>query len=178
MADELKDQRVVTMMSPGELQGIDDWAFANRIRSRGEAIRRLTKIGLASDSGRDEIVENMNKAVAGFWTMMMLFDKYPDEAKSETRLFRMLVNMYEQTTENLIRVNEILLRTFYAAGGNRGHFPFENTDEAVRLLRQAAEDRHDEDKFKQTMEQLEALFRERRKRGQKAFAEQKTEPSE
>lgn len=46
MADELKDQRVVTMMSPSELKAIDDWMFGERIRSRGEAIRRLCQIGL------------------------------------------------------------------------------------------------------------------------------------
>jgi hypothetical protein len=46
---ELKDQRVVTMMSPSELQTIDDWMFNNRIRSRGEAIRRLCQIGIIAD---------------------------------------------------------------------------------------------------------------------------------
>lgn len=46
---ELKDQRVVTMMSPSELEAIDDWMFKNRIRSRGEAIRRLCQIGIAFD---------------------------------------------------------------------------------------------------------------------------------
>lgn len=51
MADdkELKDQRVVTMMSPSELDAIDDWMFKNRIRSRGEAIRRLCHIGMEYD---------------------------------------------------------------------------------------------------------------------------------
>jgi len=49
MADELKDQRVVTMMSPSELEAIDDWMFKNRIRSRGEAIRRLCQIGMEYD---------------------------------------------------------------------------------------------------------------------------------
>jgi hypothetical protein len=49
MADddkELKDQRVVTMMTPSELEAIDDWMFKNRIRSRGEAIRRLCRMAL------------------------------------------------------------------------------------------------------------------------------------
>ena len=53
MADddkELKDQRVVTMMSPSELEAIDDWMFKNRIRSRGEAIRRLTAAGVELDN--------------------------------------------------------------------------------------------------------------------------------
>lgn len=52
MADdekELKDQRVVTMMSPSELEAIDNWMFANRIRSRGDAIRRLCQIGMLTD---------------------------------------------------------------------------------------------------------------------------------
>lgn len=46
---ELKDQRVVTMMTPSELETIDDWMFRNRIRSRGEAIRRLCQIAIAVD---------------------------------------------------------------------------------------------------------------------------------
>lgn len=49
MADELKDQRVVTMMSPSDLDEIDNWMFAQRIRSRGEAIRRLCQIGIEAD---------------------------------------------------------------------------------------------------------------------------------
>ncbi len=45
---ELKDQRVPIMMSEAELQAIDDWSFKRRIRSRGEAIRRLCEIGIRS----------------------------------------------------------------------------------------------------------------------------------
>ena len=57
MADddkELKDQRVVTMMSPSELEAIDDWMFKNRIRSRGEAIRRLCQIALIFDESNPQ----------------------------------------------------------------------------------------------------------------------------
>jgi len=46
MVDEMKTERITTMMAPSEVQVIDDWAFANRIRSRGEAIRRLIEAGL------------------------------------------------------------------------------------------------------------------------------------
>ena len=42
----MKTERITTMMSPGEVQALDDWAFANRIRSRSEAIRRLIEAGL------------------------------------------------------------------------------------------------------------------------------------
>jgi hypothetical protein len=46
--DDLKTERITTMMSPSDVKAIDDWAFANRIRSRGEAIRRLIETGLQS----------------------------------------------------------------------------------------------------------------------------------
>lgn len=49
MADELKDQRIITLMTPTELEAIDDWMFANRVRSRGEAIRRLVQFALIVD---------------------------------------------------------------------------------------------------------------------------------
>jgi hypothetical protein len=49
MADdstEPKDQRVPIMMTASELKAVDDWSFEQRIRSRGEAIRRLIALGL------------------------------------------------------------------------------------------------------------------------------------
>lgn len=46
MSDELKTERVTIMMASSELRTVDDWAFAHRIRSRGEAIRRLIERGL------------------------------------------------------------------------------------------------------------------------------------
>ncbi|WP_156938887.1 hypothetical protein [Asaia astilbis] len=51
MAEELKSERVTTMMTPSEVREIDDWSFESRIRSRGEAIRRLIKLGL--EAARD-----------------------------------------------------------------------------------------------------------------------------
>jgi hypothetical protein len=57
MADEkeLKDQRVPIMMTPSELEAIDNWMFANRIRSRGEAIRRLCQTALGEEE-RDALL--------------------------------------------------------------------------------------------------------------------------
>ena len=46
MAEELRSERVTTMMTPSELKAVDDWSFQQRIRSRGEAIRRLIELGL------------------------------------------------------------------------------------------------------------------------------------
>ncbi|HWT62508.1 MAG TPA: hypothetical protein VN150_07965 [Ochrobactrum sp.] len=63
MADELKDQRVVTMMSPTELEAIDDWMFKNRIRSRGEAIRRLCQLGLITNEVTPALIARSTKAL-------------------------------------------------------------------------------------------------------------------
>ena len=48
---EMKTERITTMMTPSEVKALDDWAFANRIRSRGEAIRRLIEAGLTKERG-------------------------------------------------------------------------------------------------------------------------------
>jgi hypothetical protein len=47
MTDELKSQRVQLLMTPSEVQAIDDWSFSNRVRGRSEAIRRLVAMGIA-----------------------------------------------------------------------------------------------------------------------------------
>jgi hypothetical protein len=52
--DELKDQRVHLLMTASELKAIDDWSFAERIRSRGEAIRQLIALGLKTSAKKNE----------------------------------------------------------------------------------------------------------------------------
>jgi hypothetical protein len=59
---ELKDQRIPIMMTESEVTAIDDWAFKNRIRSRGEAIRRLCQIALMFDEKRMDLVRNFADA--------------------------------------------------------------------------------------------------------------------
>lgn len=50
MTEERKSVRVQLLLSPSELAAIDDWRFANRIGSRGEAIRVLTRAGLGASA--------------------------------------------------------------------------------------------------------------------------------
>ncbi len=47
MTDDKKTLKFQMMMSPNEAEVLDDWMFKNRVRSRAEAIRRLTQIALA-----------------------------------------------------------------------------------------------------------------------------------
>lgn len=43
---ELKTIKFQMMLSPAEADALDDWGFANRIKSRAEVIRRLCRVGL------------------------------------------------------------------------------------------------------------------------------------
>ncbi|PQZ40903.1 hypothetical protein CQ059_16765 [Brucella pseudogrignonensis] len=45
---ELLSERVPLAAAKSWLDPVDDWSFANRIRSRSEAIRRLVEIGLTT----------------------------------------------------------------------------------------------------------------------------------
>jgi hypothetical protein len=59
---EKKTLKFQMMMSPEEARILDEWMFANRIRSRAEAIRRLCKIGLAGSDIRSAEIEAENRA--------------------------------------------------------------------------------------------------------------------
>lgn len=54
MVEELKSERVTTMMTPSEVEAIDDWSFENRIRGRAEAIRRLIEAGIEASKNQND----------------------------------------------------------------------------------------------------------------------------
>ncbi|MCL7998003.1 hypothetical protein M8994_07080 [Brucella sp. 21LCYQ03] len=66
---ELKDQRIPIMMTLSEVEAIDDWMFKNRIRSRGEAIRRLCQMGIIFDReltpAVELVVNHLRDTIAG-----------------------------------------------------------------------------------------------------------------
>jgi hypothetical protein len=45
-ADAKRTIRVPLLLTPEEAKNLDDWQFANRLRTRSEAIRRLIEMGL------------------------------------------------------------------------------------------------------------------------------------
>lgn len=50
--DLARGERLQIMLSPDELQAVDDFRFAKRMPSRAAAVRELFRLGLASiDSG-------------------------------------------------------------------------------------------------------------------------------
>ncbi|NTI41585.1 hypothetical protein [Rhizobium rhizogenes] len=53
--DEAKTERFNMFLSPSEMKAIEEWAWANRIRSKSEAVRLLVQIGLLFDSSANGI---------------------------------------------------------------------------------------------------------------------------
>ncbi|WP_156316005.1 hypothetical protein [Agrobacterium sp. SUL3] len=103
MADELKDQRVVTMMSPSELEAIDEWMFRNRLKSRGEAIRRLCHLGMRSE---DQMRDLLSAVVKGL------------EAEN-AMIQRMKEGKYENLSPmDIFSVGQEFLREIYAIIGS------------------------------------------------------------
>ncbi|MFN3321486.1 MAG: hypothetical protein ACK43M_22380 [Allorhizobium sp.] len=110
---ELKDQRIPIMMTPSEVESIDDWAFKNRIRSRGEAIRRLCQVGLIWDEYKGQFSEQYmkafysgRKAVEQIGRMQSSDDMTPREAALALEIVEIF--------SSLTRMTPILIR---AVGG-------------------------------------------------------------
>ena len=61
---ETKSHQQHLLMAPSEVKAIDDWMFRNRVRSRGEAIRRLCQIGILVDSKIDEVAETATELLS------------------------------------------------------------------------------------------------------------------
>lgn len=72
---ELKDQRIPIMMTPSEVEAIDDWMFKNRIRSRGEAIRRLCKLSLLTE--RSDTTKAVDKLMDATMTLLEVMETMP-----------------------------------------------------------------------------------------------------
>ena len=50
MPDKAGRMRIMIVLSPGQLEQIDDFRFAHRIPSRAAAVRRLIEMGLRQAS--------------------------------------------------------------------------------------------------------------------------------
>ena len=65
MEQDPKDIRLPLMVSRPEADAIDDWRFANRIRTRAEAVRLLIRRGLDAGPLPAEMHPDMRKADKG-----------------------------------------------------------------------------------------------------------------
>ncbi len=49
MSDLNREERLQIMLTPAELQALDDWRFARRMPSRAAAVRELLRRGLQAE---------------------------------------------------------------------------------------------------------------------------------
>jgi hypothetical protein len=63
MTERNRPERLQIMLSPEELQALDDWRFVRRMPSRASAIRELLRRGLAVDGAA---IETIGKQSASF----------------------------------------------------------------------------------------------------------------
>jgi hypothetical protein len=90
--DELKDQRVPIMMSEDELKAVDDWRFENRIGSRGDAIRRLCRIGIFATVGAPKTAALTAKMVKLFERVFVETMDDDQSAEAEHKILKEFFN--------------------------------------------------------------------------------------
>lgn len=98
---EIRSHQQHLLMAPSEVEAIDDWAFANRIRSRGDAIRRLCQIGMATErNGRETLhkFSRLNEALSVY------LDAAPvtDEEKAAALRHQTLSGDFEKLTKDQV----------------------------------------------------------------------------
>lgn len=133
---ELKDQRVPIMMSASELESIDDWMFRNRIRSRGEAIRRLCQSGLAAD-------EHFFALVDHYMAISSAVMEYAVTAKADGDAMRVLALMHDfgqnfgklRAAVLTMRQNETLEAAMAEMDEIAAAYKAEDPDRALDLMR-------------------------------------------
>ena len=50
LVSKMKTERIAFMLEKSALEAIDNWSFANRIRTRAEAIRQLVQVGMETSN--------------------------------------------------------------------------------------------------------------------------------
>lgn len=82
--DELKTIKFQMMLSESEARALDDWGFANRIKSRAEVIRRLCQIGLVLTDESEAIGKNQNDAID---QLIAFLERYADASVEPTSIY-------------------------------------------------------------------------------------------
>lgn len=60
---ENKTERLHLLISPTEVEAIESWRYKNRVRTKGEAVRRLCQIGLAYHRNGEIVLKRSERAL-------------------------------------------------------------------------------------------------------------------
>lgn len=121
---EIKDQRVPLVMAPSELEALDDWMHQNRIRSRGEAIRRLCHIGIHILPDIEVFLGSAKQAYEHFGKALKA-----SSGKSDAERLEVYEEFFSTAAPDMLQavVDANALKEIFAAAGHG-----ENITEALR----------------------------------------------
>lgn len=132
-----RENRVPIMMSDAELKAVDDWRFANRVATRSEAVRRLVRIGLATDDWIDQAEKSVDYALDSF---MKRFHDAPEAPVSseDQSLFKSLMFAWLDVL-TVTRVAAVIRETGNTAEAlaEAKHIRTEVLNEKIRFFRDA-----------------------------------------
>ncbi|YBV97400.1 hypothetical protein M1D80_11090 [Phyllobacteriaceae bacterium JZ32] len=157
MTGELKTIKFQMMLSETEAREIDDWGFQNRIRSRAEAIRRLTGMALRVDRELDQLVEQQNKI---FEHVMSRSRLIADTAKSEGGEWDLSAKMMWESLGELIEMHAALALALTSIAGQVRHM---RSGEDIDVINSRANAiKAEVDSRTQIMKETFEMLRERR----------------
>jgi len=129
---ENKTQHVHILMAPSEVEAIDDWGFKNRIRTKGEAIRRLCQMGMNLDQLSDELnttVESAGRVYAS------VIDRLHDALKDDRLDVEERAKLATMISADLLEpFRQLIMRSAEVMQLTRPYRESENLDDAAKLV--------------------------------------------
>ncbi|MDX0498990.1 hypothetical protein GOC94_26670 [Sinorhizobium medicae] len=131
--DEQKTERFNMFLSPSEMKAIEDWAWANRIRSKSEAVRILVQMGLILDNNAFGLASEFLDLTEGFGNKSLAtletISKDDPEGHSPENLQRLVVETFElaiETHERLTYLQQRLSMILQPYQALKSHNSFED----------------------------------------------------
>ncbi|UUP19537.1 hypothetical protein [Nitratireductor thuwali] len=81
--EQKKTERLHMLISPAEIDAIDDWRFRNKIGTRAEAVRRLCQISLEAETAANRSSELATSILRSFNRSMKKLDENTGEPPEE-----------------------------------------------------------------------------------------------
>ena len=105
---ETKSHQQHVLMTPSEVKAIDDWRFANRIGSRGEAIRNLCAMALTVDKQIDELWDLSKENQLSAMELEMKLAQFGAKSEAAAKLVVELLPGLEAVNVDAVRVGHAL----------------------------------------------------------------------
>jgi hypothetical protein len=112
-----KTERLHLVISPSELNEIDDWRFANRIGTRGEAVRRLAQKGLRLDAAQRRIDAGAKMTATLKVSRRKIERAFERQDPSDARA-ALFLDAYVSLVENLQNLATVQAKESYSASDN------------------------------------------------------------